>query len=426
MTDGRRASAILLFAALLAASPAAAQNNAAADLDVPPPPVTRNDTVGPEQLRDFSLPGTVTRRSEEPQPRPSPPPASSAPARSAPAPTREQARVGQPGTPPAGTVSAPAAEAARSPQPTQPELPSPAPSLSQDLPPAAPAPAPTPGLSDSVVPAPLPDAAVPAEVDGSTTRLWPWLLLGLLAVAGALFWFMRRRSPAEQDGYGELAFAGAAPAPAPEPAPQPVPRPTPAPPPLRPAAETPPPLRPAAESPPPSGPVGVVSSRLRPWVDLEFAPVRAMLTDTEIVLDFEIAIFNSGSVPARQVLVEAILLNAGDEQERDLATFFARGDLEGEGIEAVPPLGRLALNSQVRLPRTGMREYAVEDRRLFVPVIAFNAAYRWSGGTGRTSASFLVGLASASSDKLGPFRLDTGPREWRTLAARLLPTGQRR
>lgn len=172
--------------------------------------------------------------------------------------------------------------------------------------------------------------------------------------------------------------------------------------------------------------MGIVSSRLRPWIDLEFAPRRAVLTDTEVVIDFEIVVHNSGSTPARQVLVEAVILNAGEEQDQALGAFYARPEIPGDGIEAVPPLGNILLQSQVRVQRTGMREYAVEGRRLFVPIVAFNAAYRWSAGSGRTSAAFLVGVGQPGTEKLGPLRIDQGPREWRTLAAKLLPSQVRR
>lgn len=171
---------------------------------------------------------------------------------------------------------------------------------------------------------------------------------------------------------------------------------------------------------------GIVSTRLRPWVDLEFAPVRAVLSDDEAVIEFDLLAVNSGSVPARDVVIEGVILNAGAEQDKELATFFARPQASAEGIEVIPPLGRVPLRSQVRLPRGAIREYAAEDRRLFVPVVAFNAAYRWSGGTGRTSASFLVGLGQPGADKLGPLRVDQGPREWRGLAAKLLSPGERR
>jgi hypothetical protein len=54
---------------------------------------------------------------------------------------------------------------------------------------------------------------------------------------------------------------------------------------------------------------------------------------------------------------------------------------------------------------------------LFVPLLAFNALYRWAGGEAQTSTSYLVGRDN-KSEKLAPFRLDAAPRVFRGLGAR--------
>ena len=57
---------------------------------------------------------------------------------------------------------------------------------------------------------------------------------------------------------------------------------------------------------------------------------------------------------------------------------------------------------------------SLAGRKVFVPLIAFNALYDWSGGEGQTSAAYLVGRET-NGDKLGPLRLDLGAREFRSL-----------
>ncbi len=49
-------------------------------------------------------------------------------------------------------------------------------------------------------------------------------------------------------------------------------------------------------------------------------------------------------------------------------------------------------------------------------LIAFNALYSWGRGEGQSSCSYLIGTRT-KSEKLGPFRLDLGPRIFRNLAA---------
>ena len=67
-----------------------------------------------------------------------------------------------------------------------------------------------------------------------------------------------------------------------------------------------------------------------------------------------------------------------------------------------------------------LREIEVQGRKLFIPTIAFNVYYEWGNGKkGRTSISFLVGREpEAPSTKMGPFRLDQGPRIYRQLGHR--------
>ena len=85
----------------------------------------------------------------------------------------------------------------------------------------------------------------------------------------------------------------------------------------------------------------------------------------------------------------------------------------------------MTLRSQFVAPRESVRVLEIAERQVFVPLIAFNALYRWSGGEGQTSASYLLGRDTKSA-KMAPFRLDLGPRIFRGIGARLLPAGVRR
>ena len=155
-----------------------------------------------------------------------------------------------------------------------------------------------------------------------------------------------------------------------------------------------------------------------------FHPLRCVLDDERVTVEFEIELFNSGSAPARAVLVEASLFNAGPTQDQEIGGFFANPVGEGERIVAIQPLKRIALKTQVIVPRSQMRAYELGGRQVFVPLIAFNALYSWGGGQGQTSAAYLLGR-DTNGDRMAPFRLDLGPRIFRGVGARLLPSGRR-
>jgi hypothetical protein len=206
-----------------------------------------------------------------------------------------------------------------------------------------------------------------------------------------------------------------APPPAREPQLPPIPR-APAPPVATPKPQPMPP-KPAA---PASS--GIVSSRLRPSIEIGVQPLRCLVEDDQVTIEFELELFNSGAAPARAVLAEASLFNAGVTQDEQLARFFANPVGAGSGIEAIAPLKRVNLTSKVVAPREAIQEYELGGRRAFVPVIAFNALYDWSGGKAQTSSAYLVGRETRG-DKLGPLHLDDNAhRDVRSLAARELPT----
>lgn len=173
-------------------------------------------------------------------------------------------------------------------------------------------------------------------------------------------------------------------------------------------------------------PAGVVTASLRPWIELELEPSQAVVSDEQAAIAFDVTLFNSGSAPARDVAVEACLINAGQQQDVQLSEFYTSPGEVRDKIPAVAPMSRITLKSAVRLPREAVQEYEVEGRKLFMPMVAVSSRYRWSSGEGQSGASFLVGASAKDSAKLGPLRLDQGARGWKKLAARRYEKGIRR
>jgi hypothetical protein len=375
---------VAALACLLAAMPALAQD--AAQQVPPPAPPPQGAIVGPPQLSNFSLNGTVTRAAPAPAPVPkksaaAPPKTTSStppPTRTGPAPgTSEASRATAPK--PARTAPEPQSEVAASKSSTAP-------------------------LTDA--PAPIPESlpAVPAASPAAPAQrlpILPWIIAAL-AVAGAAVWFFFFRNR-NRESYAGMSGFDLAPEAPPRPAP---------PPPVQPRV----PPEPKA-SPPAAAPVGVVSTRLRPWLDIEFQPDRAVVDDNRAAVAFEISVLNSGTVVARDVLLEASLFNAGPVQDQQIQLFFDNPVGKGDRIPAIPPMKRIKVETAVFMARDQVRPIEIEGRPLFVPMIAFNALYRWGGSEGQTSASFLVGKGS-KGEKLTPFRLDLGPRIFRGLDAR--------
>ena len=394
---------------MLAAVPLAAQNNAA---ESSPPPAATDD-IGPRELSNFSLGGTVTRRAE-------PPPETQAPSRpTIESPTRSASTAPSTLAPVGSRSPSGAARQARAnaPEPVADTL-SARPSL-RDAPAAT--------AAAATLPPSLPAPTLPAEASSGLSPL-PWIAALLVLAAGAVVYLGRRQRRVRYAATGATDLFEA-------------PRPQPAAPPLRRASaaqsrtDRP---QPASDDPAhPRGTItsrlgstppapGVVTSGLRPWIELELEPSQALVTDEQAAIAFDVTLFNSGSAPARDVAVEARLINAGQQQDVELSQFYTSDSEAKDKIPAVAPLSRITLKSAVRLPRSAVQEYHVKGRRLFMPMVAINSRYRWSSGEGQSAASFLVGPAANDSGKLAPLRLDQGKRGWKSLAARRYEKGIRR
>ena len=134
----------------------------------------------------------------------------------------------------------------------------------------------------------------------------------------------------------------------------------------------------------------MVSTRLRPWIDFVFEPLRCIVEDDQVTIEFELGCSNSGNAPARGVLVEASLFNAGPNQDQRDRRFLRQPGRRGRADRAIPPLKRVAMRTKVVAPREHVQLFEIGGRQVFVPLIAFNALYRWSGGEGQSSASYLA------------------------------------
>ena len=429
MVTGRRIAAAGLFSLALTSAAALAQTQ-------------DPNTVGNPQLKNFELPGRTTVPAPQAEPAlppvapvptitvPPSPPATATPRPTTQAPPAEaappapgpRAAQGRAAPPPPAARPAQTAPAATAPAPAPPAVPTPT-ELQEALPAPASPPVPPPVAAPAPQAQPVPLPPVAAETGGG----FPWHYLLIAAVLGLLAFAGYRkfsRSAPESEEYVAPSAEEAVPAAEPDPllarrraaaaepeAPAPA---SAAPAPAAPAP-APAPAAPAAEA-------GTIGIQLRPWIEIEFQPVRAAATLTDASIEFELVIRNSGNAPARNVRIESAMFNAGPNQEQEIAAWYNAPIRERTppAIPVLAPREQLQTRSRVSLPKENVREINIEGRRLFIPTVAFNVAYDWGANkTGQTSVSYLVGReAETPSQKMGAFRLDQGPRLYRSVGQR--------
>ncbi|MDQ3079727.1 MAG: hypothetical protein M3R03_06990 [Pseudomonadota bacterium] len=415
---------VAVAAVLMPAALAAQSTNTTAPATPTPAPATEGTAVGPPQLRDFNLNGTVTRpaqpATETPSPTPRAAPPRAAPPRAAPPPAQE-------GPARAAPVAREPVDAAPQEDPATAQAP-------VDLPSSTAAPS---ELETPVLPAPQPDLApdseAVAEVEQSDLLWWPWLAALLAVVLGAGFLWRRRRQETgeryavDHDALGSLIAAPAAgPGDASMPLARDMPTVRPEGPSARPLSDPPPsaPALPVSPVVPVARPDGIIASGLKPELMFELEPVRAETDAAEgAALTFDLIVTNRGSAPARDVLIEAQLINANPQVDAAVGRFFSQPAGAGDRLPMIPPMSHVSIRTQLAAAAADLAPLIVEGRKLFVPVIALNAHYRWSGDELKVSSSFLVGRGDAEGGKMAPFRLDRGARSWSGLAARLHSSG---
>lgn len=349
---------------------------------------TDNGTIGSPLLQDFELEG---ERTTPPAPEPAPPIVAP------PSPVSETP-VPQPDP---STRAAPERSATAAPRPSV--APPPASDIAEPAPQAVIVPGqPPPGALERELPEPLspaPEIPAPSTAESALPGgAMVALGLGLIGLLGFLAYRRTARPAAAVEG---VALARAPP-------------PTPAPQPSTPLSPAP---RPAAA---PSGFVGIAGERMRPWIELEFTPERMVATAADATVHFSLRVKNVGRAAARDVLILARMFNASARQKQEIADFLADPSQHHQRGVSIPPQGSAQFRSSVVMPREQARTIMVEGRPLFIPTVAVNVVYQWgTAGKGQTCGSYVVGTESqAPADRMGPFRLDLGPKIYRRVGGR--------
>ena len=410
----------LFFVSLAAAAltPAVAQDSA-------PPP--ESDTVGPRELENFNLEGRVTRPAEQQQPPAAPVAQPHSPPQARPVTTevRDSAPVNRAAnSQPNRQVAAPARTEAAS------DLLSRAPTRAQ--------PRAAQSSNAAATPAAPPKPALVTPANEGSSSLLVWIAALLFAAGGAaVYWFLRYGRSASPAYAGGHARNHARPEPAPTQPRKPLPQAATAPLADEPIVRRPMPttFRPKPDAPvsgavttsapAATNPLGIVASSLRPWIEVELSPDRALVDDNGAAIAFNVTLFNSGSAPARDVSIETCLLNAGAKQDAELSEFYKRPRAGTDAIPVIAPQSRVPLRTAVKIPRDMIHEYEVEGRKLFMPMVAVSTRYRWSSGEGQTGVSFLVGKDQEEQARLAPLRIDQGSRSWKGLGVRRYEKGLR-
>ncbi|WP_313441983.1 hypothetical protein [Novosphingobium sp.] len=291
-----------------------------------------------------------------------------------------------------------------------------------------------PAARESAVPSPIPSATPDTAIQPANEPHWPewWLVIPAALVAtgiGTFALLRRRRAPAtaweeaglepEAEPEDEIAEEPATPSTSaaasaaiaaldPTPAVTPVPR-------VQPPRQPDPQSRPLPQPVPPPAREPVPAPSRPGIVAVHFEPVSMRLSLVYATLQYRLALTapDGGSAQSWQVRGDMISAHASLSQGEQLAPDPATLPLR-HSLEALAPGETREFKGELQLPLNAIRVMRQGQASLFVPLVRLCLVDEEGHVERRV---FTLGIPG-DRPALGPLRLDTGPRDHATIAAR--------
>ena len=160
----------------------------------------------------------------------------------------------------------------------------------------------------------------------------------------------------------------------------------------------------------------------KPRITLDFIPEKATISFTTLTIKGQLRLINEGDAPAKNMELRAGLISASAQQEAAINAF--NGDtanIPAEAIGEAKPGERIGMAIEMSVPLTDMQSFPLGAKQLFVPIMVANLSYRCGGKGGNDTAQIacMIGReANPPVARMGPLRLDLGPRSFTPLGQR--------
>lgn len=162
------------------------------------------------------------------------------------------------------------------------------------------------------------------------------------------------------------------------------------------------------------------AEQIRPQVKLEFRPERATLSFTALTVKGTLVIENMGKEAATDMHMRATMISANRDQAATIDAFFNRSIAVEDNVIGDAKAGeKIALELEISIPSQELLSYTVAERQIIVPIVVAELTYLWTAGKDSARLACLVGReAQPPQGKMGPLRLDLGPRSFSQLGQR--------
>lgn len=163
-------------------------------------------------------------------------------------------------------------------------------------------------------------------------------------------------------------------------------------------------------------------------IKLAFVPERIVISFNSLSLYGDLELHNTGTKPAHNVKLYTGLITANADQNAEMAAFHAgEAGVDPDDLDNMAAGEKIALSLSLALPLSEIQSYILGDQQLTVPIMLArvshmaDASNHGKAGEHVQTLSCIIGReAVPPQPKMGPLRLDMGPRSYASLGQRAI------
>ena len=181
-----------------------------------------------------------------------------------------------------------------------------------------------------------------------------------------------------------------------------------------------PPQKPTPRSLPPAMPLST-----RGAVIMNFVPTHAVVSFSSLTIEGQLQISNTDSGTAEDLVLHTILISASHDQKQAIDSFFADPGKFAPfvPVAAMRPGEHISAPLKLAVALNAMETFSLQDKTLLAPIIVARLARLANTGTTQEVARLVCMIgreANPPQPRMGPLRLDQGPRKFDRLGQRAL------
>ena len=168
----------------------------------------------------------------------------------------------------------------------------------------------------------------------------------------------------------------------------------------------------------------VAQATSAPTITVQFVPEKATITFAMLTIKGQLQLNNEGKADVEDMQLRAGLISASHQQQKATSQFFSTArDITPSPMGNAKAGEKIGIELELSVRLSEMHSFRLGDQRLLVPIMLATIEYRTGNETvpHRVEVACMIGRESTPPKaKMGPLRLDLGPRSFAPLGTRPL------